>query len=299
MGSAFAKRDAKSGLCVRRQVTNGHDIIAWGKSQGFKQMVQPGDMHVTLAHSTEPVDKAAAGDAAPAITAQGGERRVAALGDKGAIVLHFADPSIEGRHKQLTDAGAKWDFPSFQPHVTLTYSGDGIDPTAISPYSGPIDFGPEIHEPLNDGWSDGIVEKAQFRISKIDEDSGLVYGWAIVCEKNGEPYYDLNIDKNEDGSLGERMPEHIPPATMIKAALEFAMTADRPGNEMHKGPQVGSFPFLMPMTKEIAKGFGIACDTTGLMVAYKPTPDVLQKFKDNIYTGFSIEGSRLAFEEHD
>ncbi len=143
------------------------------------------------------------------------------------------------------------------------------------------------------------IEKAQFRIRKIDEESGLVYGWAIVCEKDGEPYYDLNIDKNEDGTLGERMPEHITPIAMIKAALEFAMTADRPGNEMHKGSETGSYPFLMPMTADIAKGFGITCDTTGLMVAYKPTPDVLQKFRDGTYSGFSIEGSRLKFEEHE
>src|SRR4051812_4790287 len=33
------------------------------------------------------------------------------------------------------------------------------------------------------------------RIAKIDESLGLVFGYAIVCTKNGQPYYDLNIDK--------------------------------------------------------------------------------------------------------
>jgi hypothetical protein len=129
------------------------------------------------------------------------------------------------------------------------------------------------------------------RIAKVDESLGLVFGYAIVCTKDGKPYYDLNIDKMEDGTA-KRVPEHIPEAAMLKAAVDFMQTA-RPGNEMHAGPDVGTFVFAFPMTKEIAKSFGIETSTTGLMVAYKPTPEVFAKFKDGTYKGFSIEGRRI------
>ncbi len=125
------------------------------------------------------------------------------------------------------------------------------------------------------------------RIAKVDENLGLVFGWAIVCKINGVDYYDLNIDPN-----GERVPEHIPEDSMLKASMEFMQTA-RPGNEMHKGPNSGTYVFAWPMTTEIAKAMGIVTEKTGLMVAYKPTPEVLGKFKDGTYKGFSIEGSKV------
>jgi len=141
-----------------------------------------------------------------------------------------------------------------------------------------------------------VVEQIYFKIAKIDEGLGLVFGWAIVCKVNGEDYYDLNIDL--DGPRkGERVPEHIPEDVMTKAAAEFMQSA-RAGNEMHEGPDSGSYVFAFPLTTDIAKAMGIQTEKTGLMVAYKPTPEVLAKFRDRTYTGFSIEGSRGPFEEH-
>jgi len=77
------------------------------------------------------------------------------------------------------------------------------------------------------------------------------------------------------------------------------MQSARSGNEMHAGPDVGTYVFAWPMTSDIAKAMGIDTPVTGLMVAYKPTPEVLAKFKDGTYKGFSIEGKRLSFEDVD
>jgi hypothetical protein len=44
---------------------------------------------------------------------------------------------------------------------------------------------------------------------------------------------------------------------------------------------------------------GVETRTTGLMVAYKPPPEVLAKFVDGTYKGFSIEGRRITVEEHE
>lgn len=138
-------------------------------------------------------------------------------------------------------------------------------------------------------------ENKESLIAKVDESLGLVFGWAIVCKEGGEDYYDLNLDKQEDGTY-KRVPEHIPEEVMLKAAVDF-MKTERPGNEMHDGPDTGQFLFTWPMTTDIAKSFGMTTPKTGLMVIYKPTPEVLAKFKDGTYKGFSIEGAAMKSEE--
>ena len=131
----------------------------------------------------------------------------------------------------------------------------------------------------------------------INEELGLVFGWAIICKEDGQDYFDLNIDY-EGEHAGERVPENITELAMLKGAFGFAVETDRPGNEMHVGPETGSFAFLWPLTTEIAKAMGLTCKRTGLMVAYHPEVAVLEKFKSGEYTGFSIEGFRGHSEEH-
>lgn len=136
------------------------------------------------------------------------------------------------------------------------------------------------------------------KVLKVDEGEGIVYGWAVVSKVNGEDYFDLNID--HDGQhAGKRVPENVPEMTLAKCALGF-VDSGAPGNEMHEGPDRGDFPFVMPMTTELFKGlFGdIEPPKTGLIVGYRPPADVLAKFRSGEYSGFSIEGSRLDYTEH-
>ena len=135
-------------------------------------------------------------------------------------------------------------------------------------------------------------DKIDARIAKVDEALGLVFGWAIVCKIDGEDYYDLNVDRH----TGERVPEHIPEDAMLKASADF-MSKSRAGNEMHAGPESGTYVFAFPMTTDIAKAMGIETGKTGLMVAYKPTPEVLKKYIDGTYKGFSIEGRKISHQE--
>ncbi len=142
-----------------------------------------------------------------------------------------------------------------------------------------------------------MAQIATSEILKVDSEHGLVFGFAIVCKIDGEDYFDLNIDR-AGPRQGERVPENITEDAMLKGALDFAETA-RPGNEMHDGPDTGTYVFLFPLTTEIAKALEIDTKRTGLLVAYKPDADVLAKFKDGTYTGFSMEGSRVKHEEVD
>lgn len=124
---------------------------------------------------------------------------------------------------------------------------------------------------------------------KVDDELGLVFGFAIVCKKDGKPYVDVHND-------------HIPEDSMLKAASEF-MTNSRVAADMHqwddnRNPiKKGSIVFAFPLTTEIAKALDIKTSTTGLLIAMKPSdPRILEKFKTGVYTGFSIGGQYVESE---
>lgn len=122
--------------------------------------------------------------------------------------------------------------------------------------------------------------------TKVDEELGLVFGYAIVCKINGQDYYDQN--RNPD--TGESEPDHIPEDSMLKAATDF-MINSRAGKQMHVGDVVGQVVFAWPMTTEIAKMFDFDVKQTGLLIAWRPDDGDLTKFKDGTFKGFSIGGS--------
>ncbi len=117
---------------------------------------------------------------------------------------------------------------------------------------------------------------SEAQVVKVDSNLGLVFGFAIVSTVDNEPYYDLQGD-------------HIPDQAMLKAATDF-MENSRTAKDMHGGA-TGSVVFAFPLTAEIAKSLGITSSKTGLLIAMKPSPEVLGKFADGTYTGFSIGGS--------
>ena len=288
-GTRWVHKVRNATLYGRRNVENAVDIIKWAKSQGFEKTVQPHDMHVTVAHSSDAVDWPAQDDDAIVIKSQRG-RVVEPLGDEGAVVLKFASPSLDRRFNELCKVhGCSWDYPDYSPHVSISYDAGSMDLSKVEPYTGPIELGPEIFEEVDDAdWADSITEKGAAEptlgIFKFLKSLGLVFGWAIVSKVGGEEYYDLQGD-------------HIPEDAMLEAATKF-MEEHRVMKVMHKGKQAGEVVFAWPMTTEIAKAMGLKSGTTGLMVGVKPTDKkVLKDFEDGTLTGFSIGGHRLVDEE--
>lgn len=152
-------------LYVQRKLLNAAEFIAWAKSQGFATTTPADGLHVTVAFSRKPVDWMKAGenwnsDKNGNLTVQpGGARLVERLGDKGAIVLLFNSSELTWRHESIRrEAGASWDFPEYQPHVTITYAGDDIDLSKVEPYRGKLHFGPEIFEEIDDNWTSRLRE---------------------------------------------------------------------------------------------------------------------------------------------
>lgn len=150
-------------LYVHRALLNADELIAWAKAQGFESTLPAGDLHVTVAFSRRPVDWMAVepswdGDKGDLIVPPGGARLVEPLGDKGAVVLLFNSATLAYRHEAIKRAGASFDFPEYQPHVSITYQGGGVDLSTVEPYRGALHFGPEIFAELDEDWSAKITE---------------------------------------------------------------------------------------------------------------------------------------------
>lgn len=146
-------------LCVRRDVLNASEIIAWAKKQGFTTTLPADDMHVTIAFSRQPVDWMKTGEAwqSKLEVAEGGARLMERFGD--ARVLLFNSSELAWRHEAIKQAGATWDHPEYQPHITISYTEESPDLSTVEPYRGKIILGPEIFEELNEDWKSGVKEQ--------------------------------------------------------------------------------------------------------------------------------------------
>ena len=133
-----------------------------------------------------------------------------------------------------------------------------------------------------------IVNKSQEQatVLKVNEDQGLVYGWAYVSTEDGK----LLVDTQGDS---------IEPIEMEKMATNFMLNS-RNAKVMHKGENVGTFVHSLPLTNDIMKAFDIYSDREGWIVAMKPdSEDVMKAYKSGEYTGFSIGGKAGDAEDYD
>ncbi len=145
-------------LFASRLLLNVDDVREWAKSQGFASTLEDGDMHVTIAFSKEKFDWSDFKPVETKLTLRGGDRTVELFGDD-ATVLTFRSDKLHERWAEFVDAGASWDFPSYIPHVTISYEGKGLNPKNMKPFTGDLVFGPEILHELDDDWSDNIKEE--------------------------------------------------------------------------------------------------------------------------------------------
>ncbi|MXP42972.1 phage portal protein [Allopontixanthobacter sediminis] len=149
-------------LYVHRKLLNGADLVKWAKSQGFKVTLPASDMHTTIAFSRQAIDWM---KVEPIWDHDAGELKVPAGGarlieqfDGGAVVLLFNSSTLAYRHEVIKRAGASWDHPEYQPHITLTYDPGEVDLDQVEPFQGELRFGPEIFEELDLDWKAKIEE---------------------------------------------------------------------------------------------------------------------------------------------
>jgi uncharacterized protein len=182
------ENDVEKTLYVSRRLGNTKEFLNWAESQGFKKMLEPKDLHVTLAYSTKKVDWSDIKPDLRKLVVKGGKRSVTSLGDLGAAVLQFESKLLTNDWKEFKDIGASWDYQEYTPHITITYQASNVDLSKVEPYQGDIILMGEVMKEINPNWNKKFLPKK-------DE--------AIVDHNNREPietpsYYDFYCaDKND------------------------------------------------------------------------------------------------------
>jgi hypothetical protein len=137
-------------LYIRRDVLNKKAITDWAKANGLTNIKV--DLHVTIIYSKRAVDWMqfqqpwSEDEDGTMMIHPGGARLVEKFGE--AIVLSFTCDGLQWRHRDLVQSGCSHGHPTYQPHITITYDSEGIDPDSITPYRGAIALGPEIFEEI-------------------------------------------------------------------------------------------------------------------------------------------------------
>jgi hypothetical protein len=295
LGKRFAtpvgKVESPGTLYVHRPLTNAEDLALWAKGAGIPNIVPPEEMHATQVYSRQAVTGLnVRGDT---ITVTGGARSLGPLGDKGAVVLHFVSQEMQDRHAEAVAAGASHDFPKFLTHITLSYDAGGADLSKITPPSFPLVFGPEVHAPINEDWAEEKGLRKVIKAEAVNDELGLVFGWAIVCKEDGaallRPQYRLGgrIRRPARARTHHR-------GVHAEGRLRFRHDAGPARKRDARGPETGSFAFIWPLTSDIAKAMGITCKRTGLMVAYHPEPGGAGKIQVGRVYGFLDRGLSAA-----
>ncbi|MGO4560987.1 DUF2213 domain-containing protein [Rhizobiales bacterium 3FA27D7] len=231
VGEEFVGKDAAEArpLYVRRSLLNTREFLAWAILQGFDETLKADDLHVTVAYSNEPVDWDRFKPRENTAVAILGPRSVEELGDKGAVCLLFQSDELAERHRTFEDGGASWDWPQYRPHVTITYFGAGVDLTKVAPYDGPLEFGPEVFEEIDDNWLDRVkgaqdcIALDRATVRSIDADGHLHVERTPISKAVVNPYYGREVPDFERLGLD---PEHIyrlyrDPKELARAASSF------------------------------------------------------------------------------
>ena len=119
--------------------------------------------------------------------------------------------------------------------------------------------------------------EAYGEVTKMDDDQRIVYGYASVISKDGEPI----VDRQGDIITAEELE---------KAASEF-MLGMRHGKTMHKGDPTTTIIHSFPMTNETKKAYQIESPLEAWLIAVKVHDDeTWDAVKKGELKDFSIGG---------
>lgn len=186
-------------------------------------------------------------------------------GDKVKKVT-FGDPNMEIRR----------DDPDARANFRARHNCDSVsDKTSAAYWSCQMwEKGTSVSEMTK------IEEVEDGVILKTDDEERIVWGWASVATKNGEPVVD-------------RQGDVITPTVLVKAANAF-MQDVRMAKAMHSGDKVGEVIHSFPITKELGEVLGVSSDREGWIIAMKIHSDeVWDGVKSGKYRAFSIGGKAL------
>jgi phage-related protein (TIGR01555 family) len=209
-------------LYIRRDVKNAGEIARWAKAQGFsKGALKASELHVTVIFSRTPVDWFDMGSSfSDEVKIKGGPRQLERLGEgKDAVVLLIPNTyELKYRHEELKEKGCSWDWPEYQPHITIAYDAEQtIDLNEVEPYQGEIVLGPEVFEEVDENWKARVTNK-----DSVEKDS------AEARRQRARPF---------DTGFGERGQSDAGFSGIAPQFEEHEHPRDPSGKFAHKGGQ--------------------------------------------------------------
>jgi hypothetical protein len=124
-------------------------IANWAADIGFTTISAPHKMHATIAFSRQAINwsrlPADQGLDPIDISLLG---RSVGLHAFGAVALAIESPMLLARWHEFCDAGAVWDYPPYQAHITVAQLSDGALLEGVEPFSGELLLGPEVRSEI-------------------------------------------------------------------------------------------------------------------------------------------------------
>ena len=153
----------EKGTYVSRKVRNPEILYNFFKDQGVN-VVPMNELHCTIAYSRKEflldVDHNEI-----TISPKQLKSKLEPLGNEGAIVLKFESDEMVERFNHCIEKGATYDYPKYQPHISISYDGKDLDLNSIKVPNFDIILYDEKSEELNLDWKAKILtESANYRI---------------------------------------------------------------------------------------------------------------------------------------
>jgi hypothetical protein len=267
----FADLAKGAGLYVERPLVNVAELTDWAQRTGLPPL-DP-FLHVTIVHSAIAVPWTDAKDTVVVWPRHFG--RVEPLGSDQAMVIHFTSDRLTERWQEARDAGARWSFDDYRPHLTLFYGN--WNHQAIDPPPFPLIFGPERSGPVDEDLN------ATLKVEKTDSDQRLVTGWvSIIEDEQGHPLEDIQGDI-------------IHEADLVEAAHKFMKESREAGDNHARVKGIGTVVESTVFTRDLKEKLGLPTTfPTGWLITIKVDDDsVWRRIKQGELGAFSIGGSGI------
>jgi len=174
---------------IRENVSNGtgtfvgarltreseRDITRWMRDNGLRKKEPRARMHITVVGDKEHDFDWNPATFKPPLEIDPASYKIEKF-DHGSIVLSFSVPELEKRHEQaVEDYAIQWDFPTYQPHITLSYDPTDLnDVERLLTPTFPMYVSHEYEQPWSFTESDTASERR--RSARLDE--------AFLAERN-------------------------------------------------------------------------------------------------------------------
>lgn len=138
-------------IYVSRKLIKTDEFIYWMESNNIIDMIPENELHLTVAYSKKSVAFESLELDHFMLLIPKHNRKLKLFGNS--LVLSVSSNYLNNRWKYYLDNGCSWDFPEYQPHISLSYNYKNL-PKDIEPFYGDILLGQEILEDLDEGDND-------------------------------------------------------------------------------------------------------------------------------------------------